>query len=64
MKTKPILNLTLIILGILVMSVGPGYLGKEFALALGFPILMWGLYRVSKVAQPLNEDSETNSDEI
>ena len=64
MKTKPFLNISLIITGILIMSLGPKYLGTELALALGFPFLMMGLYRVSKKAQPQDESSETQSDEV
>ena len=46
------------------MSIGPEYLGTELALALGFPFLMLGLYRVSKKAQPQDESGETQSDEV
>jgi hypothetical protein len=64
MKTKRFLNISLIITGLLIMSIGPEYLGTELALALGFPFLMLGLYRVSKKAQPQDESGETQSDEV
>lgn len=63
MKTKPILNLVLILVGIVVMSAGPGYLGTELALALGFPFLMLGLYNISTGTKAPKNDIEPNSNE-
>ncbi|WP_047419676.1 hypothetical protein [Cellulophaga sp. Hel_I_12] len=47
MKTKQIIYLLFIITGALLMGFGPVYVEKEYALALGIIILMFGVYKAS-----------------
>ncbi|MFM1877934.1 MAG: hypothetical protein RLZZ241_800 [Bacteroidota bacterium] len=48
MKIKRILNLVWIVLGLLVVVVSPEYMGSEISLALAMPLLMLGLYGLSR----------------
>ncbi len=48
MKTKGWINLLLVVIGITIMIWGEHFILREYALSVGFILLMLGLYRISK----------------
>lgn len=48
MKIKPFIYFASAAAGVLALFMGPGWLGSELGLALGFVLLLFGLYGISR----------------
>ena len=64
MKIKAWIYFILIISGILILSTGKQFMPEEYALSLGFILLMFGLYKVSVSWNQgtKNEEQDENRD--
>ncbi len=60
MKTKGGIYFIPIILGIVIMTFGEKYILREYALSLGFILLMFGLYKVSRSWRKNDSAEEEN----
>lgn len=52
------------IIGALIMSLGPNYVEKEYALALGIIFLMFGVYKTGVSYTPQNQENKEVEDEF
>tara|TARA_R110002012_G_scaffold322105_1_gene555804 strand:+ start:8818 stop:9012 length:195 start_codon:yes stop_codon:yes gene_type:complete len=64
MKKKQIMYVSLIVIGALLMGFGPVYVEKEYALALGIIILMFGVYKASTSWTLKNQDIKEDTHEF
>ena len=58
MKIKAWIYFILIITGIIILSTGKQFMPEEYALSLGFILLMFGLYKVSVSWNRRTEDED------
>lgn len=65
MKTKRAIYFILITLGVLILGLGESYMEKEYALAIGFVLLMFGVFNSSQSYVSDKDDSNVidNEDE-
>lgn len=52
------------LIGVLIMSLGPNYVEKEYALALGIIFLMFGVYKTSVSYTLQNHENKEVKDEF
>lgn len=64
MKTKQIIYVLFMIIGALIMSFGPTYVEKEYALAIGIIFLMFGIYKTSNLYTSSNQENKEIEDEF
>ncbi len=64
MKTKQIIYFLLIIFGAILMGFGNAFIRKEYALALGIIILMFGVYKTSTSWKNLEEETKEEEHEF
>ena len=58
MKIKAWIYFVLVITGVIILSTGEQFMPEEYALSLGFILLMFGLYKVSVSWNRGKEDEE------
>ncbi len=49
MKTKRTFYLVLIVVGVVIASLGENYMQEEYALSIGFALMMLGLYKTTQL---------------
>jgi cadmium resistance protein CadD (predicted permease) len=64
MKTKQIIYFLLILFGAILMGFGDAYMRKEYALALGIVILMFGVYKISTSWKNLEQETKEEEHEF
>jgi hypothetical protein len=64
MKTKQIIYFLFILFGAVLMGFGDAYMRKEYALAFGIVILMFGVYKTSTSWKNLEQETKEEKHEF
>lgn len=63
MKIKPAIYFTSALAGVVALLLGPRWIGTELGLALGFTLLLFGIYGISRRV-PSRDSENTDKDDL
>lgn len=63
MKIKAPIYLAAAAIGVLALFLGPRFIGTEIGLAIGFVLLLFGIYGISRKVDPEEEKAKKTDDE-